>query len=272
MADFDRVFEVGPVFRAEKSFTHRHMCEFTGLDFEMAIKESYMEILDFSGELFGYIFEGLEKRFSKELAAVQEQYPFDPFKFKKNVKITFEEGCKLLKEAGVEQDPLEDLSTETERKLGALVREKYDTDFYILHKFPQNARPFYTMPCPHNKNYTNSYDFFMRGEEIVSGAQRIHDPEYLAKRAAECGIEVSTLKDYIEAFKYGAYPHGGVGVGLERVVMLFLALGNIRKSSMFPRDPQRITPWESKKLGGDLVLIHMAEYRLLKLGNKIFLS
>ena len=171
MSGFNKVFEIGPVFRAENATTHRHLCEFTGLDFEMVIKENYMEILEFAGELFGYIFKGLEERFKKELEAVHEQYPFEPFKFKSNIpKLTFEEGCELLKKAGVEQSPLEDLCTENERKLGTIIKEKYETDFYMLHKFPTSARPFYTMPCPKNPEYSNSYDFFMRGEEIVSGA------------------------------------------------------------------------------------------------------
>jgi len=243
MADFDRVFEVGPVFRAENSFTHRHMCEFTGLDIEMAIKENYNEIFDLIGELFAHIFGGLETRFAKELEAINVQYPFDAFKFKRPVvKLTFQEGIELLKENGVEWPAMEDLDTATERKLGELVKKKYDTDFYILHRYPITARPFYTMPCKDDPRYTNSYDFFMRGEEITSGAQRIHDSELLAKRAEECGIQVDTIKDYIESFKYGAHPHGGVGIGLERVVMLYCALGNIRKSTLFPRDPKRITP------------------------------
>ena len=103
-------------------------------------------------------------------------------------------------------------------------------------------RPFYTMPCPEDKNLSNSFDVFIRGEEIISGAQRIHDTELLRKRAVECGMEVEGIQSYIDSFKYGAVPHGGCGVGMERVIMLFCALGNIRKSSMFPRDPKRLTP------------------------------
>lgn len=98
------------------------------------------------------------------------------------------------------------------------------------------------MPHPTDPFYTNSYDFFMRGEEIVSGAQRIHDPVLLAQRATECGLDVATIDDYIQAMAYGAYPHGGFGVGLERVVMLYCDLRNIRNSSLFPRDPKRIIP------------------------------
>ena len=137
---------------------------------------------------------------------------------------------------------MEDLSTETEKALGALVKTKYDTDFYMLYGYPVNARPFYTMLDPHDPNYTNSYDFFMRGEEITSGAQRVHCPEMLKERAAACGIRADTIKDYIESFKYGAPTHAGAGFCMERIVKFFCGLHNIRKTSMFPRDPQRLAP------------------------------
>lgn len=243
MSDLKRVFEIGPVFRAENSFTHRHMCEFTGLDIEMTINEHYFELMDFMADLFVYIFEGIEKRYHNELTAINNQYPFEPFVCKKPVlKLTFEEACKILKENGVEQSVHEDFSTEIEKKLGVFIKAKYGTDFYMVHRYPISARPFYTMLCKDDNKFTNSYDFFMRGEEITSGSQRIHDPKLLETRAKECGIEVETILSYINAFKYGAYPHGGCGIGLERVVMLYCALGNIRNSSLFPRDPKRIVP------------------------------
>ena len=243
MADFERVFEVSPVFRAENSFTHRHMCEFTGLDLEMSIKEHYFEILDMCGELFVYIFKGIEERYAKQLDVIRKQFPFEPLKCSNPVlKITFEEGVNLLNEAGFKQDLHEDLDSINEKTLGKLVREKYDTDFYILHKYPISARPFYTMLNKEDPKFTNSYDFFIRGEEITSGAQRIHDPDFLAERAKQCGIEVPTIQDYIDSFKFGAFPHGGVGIGLERIVFLYCNLKNIRNSSMFPRDPKRVTP------------------------------
>eukprot|EP00835_Amoeboradix_gromovi_P006898 NODE_933_length_2957_cov_0.476907.p3 type:complete len:113 gc:universal NODE_933_length_2957_cov_0.476907:1451-1789(+) len=112
----------------------------------------------------------------------------------------------------------------------------------MLDKFPLHIRPFYTMPDPVNPKLSNSYDFFLRGEEILSGAQRVHDPDMLAKRAEECGIEVSSIAPYVDAFKYGASPHGGCGIGLERLLMLYLNLGNIRMSALFPRDPSRLSP------------------------------
>lgn len=241
--DLKRVFEIGPVFRAENSNTNRHLCEFTGLDMEMEFKDHYFEVLDLIGELMVYLVENIKTRFAKELAAVNEQYPFEEFVIANPVvKLSFKEGVALLTEAGIEQAPLEDLSTETEKALGRIVKEKYNTDFYMLYGYPVNARPFYTMLDPHDPNYTNSYDFFMRGEEITSGAQRIHDPAMLTERAKACDIPVEQIKDYIEAFKYGAPTHAGAGFGLERIVKFFCNLHNIRKTSLFPRDPQRLTP------------------------------
>ncbi|KAH6790957.1 Class II aminoacyl-tRNA and biotin synthetases superfamily protein [Perilla frutescens var. frutescens] len=241
--DFSRVFEIGPVFRAEDSFTHRHLCEFTGLDVEMEIKEHYSEVMDIVDRLFVEMFDSLNEKCAKELESINTQYPFEKLKYlRKTLRLTFEEGVQMLKEAGIEIDPFGDLNTETERKLGQLVLEKYGTEFYILHRYPLAIRPFYTMPCHDNPKYSNSFDVFIRGEEIISGAQRVHVPELLTERAQACGIEVKTISTYIDSFRYGAPPHGGFGVGLERVVMLFCALNNIRKTSLFPRDPQRIVP------------------------------
>ena len=154
----------------------------------------------------------------------------------------FEEGVRMLNEAGVEQGLTDDLSTPNEKFLGKLVKAKYHTDFYILDKFPLDVRPFYTMPDPTDERWSNSYDMFMRGEEILSGAQRIHEPEYLAERIVAYGADPKDFKDYIDAFKYGCPPHAGGGIGLERVTMLYLGLGNIRHASLFPRDPKRLTP------------------------------
>jgi len=112
----------------------------------------------------------------------------------------------------------------------------------MLYGYPAAVRPFYTMLDPKDPNYTNSYDFFMRGEEITSGAQRIHDPEMLVERAEWWKIPLPDIQDYVDSFKYGAPAHGGCGIGLERVVKFYCNLYNIRKASLFPRDPKRITP------------------------------
>jgi nondiscriminating aspartyl-tRNA synthetase len=242
-SDFERVFEIGPVFRAENSDTHRHMTEFIGLDLEMEVKDHYHEVLLFLASLMKFIFAEIEHRFKDELEIIRLQYPSEPFKFSENpVILPFSEGIEILRGAGIEIGDLEDLSTPHEKLLGKLVRERFDTDFYILDKYPAAIRPFYTMPNRENPLYSNSYDFFMRGEEIMSGAQRIHDYDLLYKRATEHGIDIKTVEAYVDAFKYGAPPHAGGGLGLERVVMFYLNLGNIRRASLFPRDPKRLTP------------------------------
>ncbi|GMM52626.1 aspartate--tRNA ligase [Starmerella bacillaris] len=247
-ADYEKVFEVGPIFRAENSNTHRHMTEFMGLDLEMAFEEHYDEVMCVLEEMFVFIFTELKNRYSKEIATVRKQFPVDEFKLPadgKMPRINYLDGMKMLRENGYPDiGDYEDINTEQEKALGKLVHDKYDTDFYILDKFPLAVRPFYTMPDAENPNLSNSYDFFMRGEEIMSGAQRIHDPALLSERMKSHGVDPNGdgLKEYVDAFKYGAAPHAGGGIGLERVVMFFLGLGNIRRASLFPRDPKRIKP------------------------------
>ncbi|KAK4302033.1 hypothetical protein Pmani_025853 [Petrolisthes manimaculis] len=237
-SDFGKVFTIGPVFRAENSNTHRHLTEFVGLDLELAFTHHYHEAVKVIGNMFTEIFRGLRDRYASEVAIVGHQFPAEPFKFlDPPLMLEYCEGVAMLREAGVEMDETEDLSTPNEKLLGRLVRAKYDTDFYILDKYPLAVRPFYTMPDPHDPTWSNSYDMFMRGEEILSGAQRIHDADFLCERA-----KVHAIQSYIDAFKYGCPPHAGGGIGLERVTMLYLGLDNIRKTSMFPRDPKRIMP------------------------------
>lgn len=242
-SDYPRVYEIGPVFRAENTNTHRHMTEFIGLDLEMQIQEHYHEVLEMMDGLFLHIFDGIRTKYSRELDIINAVYPFTPIKYSRPTHvITFTEGTKMLNEAGTKIGPLEDLGTAEEKQLGALVKEKYDVDFYILDKFPTAVRPFYTMPDPTDSNYTNSYDLFIRGEEIVSGSQRIHDAGMLEESAKSRGVTLSQIQPYLDAFKYGAPPHGGCGIGLERVVLFYLGLGDIRRACLFPRDPTRLSP------------------------------
>ncbi|OWZ53744.1 aspartate-tRNA(Asn) ligase [Cryptococcus neoformans 125.91] len=247
--DMERVYEIAPVFRAEDSNTHRHMTEFMGLDLEMAIEEHYHEAVDVLDNMLLHIFRGLQTKFKHEIETVKKQFPCEDFLFlEKTLRLPFKEGMRMLREAGAtdgEGKPigeLDDMSTENEKLLGRLVREKYKTDYFILDKFPIAIRPFYTMPDPSDPTLSNSYDFFMRGEEILSGAQRIHDPTFLVERMKDVGIDPASMAGYLDAFKLGAPPHAGGGIGLERVVMLFLKLGNIRRASLFPRDPKRLVP------------------------------
>uniref|UniRef100_UPI00398EFC75 aspartate--tRNA ligase, cytoplasmic n=1 Tax=Pristiophorus japonicus TaxID=55135 RepID=UPI00398EFC75 len=242
-ADFDKVFCIGPVFRAEDSNTHRHLTEFVGLDIEMAFNYHYHEVVTEIADTLVQIFKGLRDRYQTDIQTIGKQYPCEPFKFlEPTLRLEFPEAVAMLKEVGVEMGDEEDLSTPNEKLLGRLVKEKYDTDFYILDKYPLAVRPFYTMPDPRDPKYSNSYDMFMRGEEILSGAQRIHDPQLLTDRALHLEIDVEKIKSYIDSFRFGAPPHAGGGIGLERVTMLYLGLHNIRQTSMFPRDPKRLTP------------------------------
>ncbi|VVC25477.1 Nucleic acid-binding, OB-fold,Aspartyl/Asparaginyl-tRNA synthetase, class [Cinara cedri] len=241
--DFDKVFTIGAVFRAEDSNTHRHLTEFVGLDLEMAFKYHYHEVVDIIGSLFTNIFKGLQNKYQNEIKTICDQYPVEPFQFlDPPLKLEFQTAVNMLRESGVEMGDEDDLSTPNEKLLGRLVKAKYATDFYILDKFPLAIRPFYTMPDPDSKVASNSYDMFMRGEEILSGAQRIHDSDYLIERAKHHEVDVEKIAAYIDAFRYGCPPHAGGGIGLERVVMLYLGLDNIRKTSMFPRDPKRLAP------------------------------
>ncbi|KIY72817.1 aspartyl-tRNA synthetase [Cylindrobasidium torrendii FP15055 ss-10] len=245
-ADFDRVYEIGPVFRAEDSNTHRHMTEFVGLDLEMAIQEHYHEVMDVLDNLFVSIFRGLKQKYAKEIEVVGKQFPATEFKWREGpegtLKFTFAQAVDLLVEDGVAREVLDDINTENEKRLGRIVKAKYDVDYYIIDKFPMELRPFYTMPDANDPTLSNSYDFFMRGEEILSGAQRIHDPVFLAEKMREKGVDPDSMKGYLDAFRLGCPPHGGGGIGLERVLMLFLKLNNIRRASLFPRDPKRLEP------------------------------
>ncbi|MCJ1381433.1 hypothetical protein MMC17_004543 [Xylographa soralifera] len=247
--DMERVFEIGPVFRAENSNTARHLTEFTGLDFEMEIHNTWEEIIDFAESLLIFIFNGLRERCKYWMEVIQREYP-EAGNFKipegRAPRIRFADGIKMLNEAGIDASPEEDISTVNEKTLGRLVLQKYQTDFYFLTHYPTAARPFYTHLDPSTPSLTHSYDAFMRGQEIVSGAQRIHDPAMLTQRmrSMEPPLDPDSegFKHYVNAFRMGCAPHGGGGFGLNRITMLWLGLGNIRQATLFPRDPGRKAP------------------------------
>lgn len=265
--------------------------KFTGLDFEMEILFSYHEILDVLESVLLAIFDHLKTNLAADLAIIATQYPSSPLLLpdgpstnddSKNSKphifprISFSHAAELLTEAGFTQSPGEDLSTENERALGTIVREKYGSDIFVLDQFPLAARPFYTMPTkPDSSTSTeassppstapsqaaettttiapvaasNSFDLIMRGQEICSGAQRIHSSSLLRARIAasqhtekKIDADGEGLRYYLDAFRLGAPRHGGVGLGLERIVMLYLGLPNVKLASLFARDPVRTAP------------------------------
>ncbi|RSM20490.1 hypothetical protein BHE90_003826 [Fusarium euwallaceae] len=237
-ADFGRVFEVGPVFRAENSNTHRHLTEYTGLDLEMAIDTDYHEVIQFIDIFLKEVFKTVYS--SRELEVIRKRWPSGEFKWLDETPIIpFSEGLQMLRDDGRDVEE-EDLSTPDEIRLGQLVREKYNTDYYVLDKFPANARPFYTAKDPEDPKWTRSFDIFIRGQEICSGGQRIHNVEELRANMAAAGMSEDGMEDYLSAFELGAPPHAGAGLGLERIVAWMLELGDVRYASLFHRDPKSL--------------------------------
>ncbi|SPQ23470.1 c62ef241-fe9a-4f61-b343-17167cf15b18 [Thermothielavioides terrestris] len=246
-ADFGRVFEIGPVFRAEDSNTHRHLTEYTGMDLEMSINSDYHEALRVIDDLMKSIFKGVYSRCRKEIDLVKSRFPHEDLVWLEETPIlTFKEALDLLDSSGWTDDhgrkasELEDLSTRAEIRIGELVKEKYKTDYYIIDKFPASARPFYTYLDPEDPRYTNSFDIFLRGQEITTGGQRIHRPELLLERMKKAGVEPSGVAEYLQGFEFGVLPHAGCGIGLERLLFLMLNLGDIRNASLYPRDPKSL--------------------------------
>ncbi|CAK70126.1 unnamed protein product (macronuclear) [Paramecium tetraurelia] len=243
MADFERVFEVSPAFRALHGNTHRELCEFICMDLEMVIKENYTELLDLTEELCLFILKGIEKKFDQEIQIIAKQFQFQPIKIcYPIIKLTYFDAIKLLQEVGIVQSPQYYFCITNQKQLGKIVKEKYGTDFFILNRLPRENQNSCIMPCKVDPNFNLSYKFFLRGEEIASGHQRIHDPEHLNNQLKGIGQDAQLLKDYINSFRYGSYPHGGCAFGLERFLYLYFDLKNIRNASLFPRDSSRLFP------------------------------
>ncbi|RNF09792.1 putative aspartyl-tRNA synthetase [Trypanosoma rangeli] len=301
MGDAMRVFEVGPVFRAEKSLTHRHLTEFVGLDAELVIERSYTEVLDvlestvcgmvdhlqgdcaalmrrarealaeadaatlawnegkeeeapivceLSGETLAAF--GVSMHDTAEEALLSTDYYHGRVggdsaqgqgaRRPKVLRLAFDDAVRLLLDHGVTDQPLTDFTLLQERRLGELVRQRYGVDVYVVDQFPAAARPFYTLPHPHKAELTCGFDMYLRGEEICSGAQRIHDVTLLLQNMERFGVDAAGVKDYVDAFRYGAWPHGGFGLGLERIALFLVCAKDIRQISLFPRDPKRLTP------------------------------
>jgi len=245
--DMGRVFEIGPVFRAENSNTHRHLTEFTGLDLEMAIDEHYHEVLRTLDSTFKAIFSYVYDHYRAEIEVIKGQFPHEDLVWLEQTPIIpFADAIRMLNESGHRDEngkelPLnEDLGTRDEIALGGVIKQKYQTDYYVLDKFPASARPFYAMPDPNDDTVTNSFDIFLRGQEILSGGQRIHDAPMLNKRMEKLKMDPSSMEEYMSGFEWGAPPHGGGGIGLERILMLLLKLGDIRHATMFARDPRSL--------------------------------
>ncbi|OCF57793.1 aspartate-tRNA(Asn) ligase [Kwoniella mangroviensis CBS 10435] len=235
-ADFGRVYEIGPVFRAENSNTHRHLTEYTGLDIELSLKQDYHEVFYVLDQIMKNMFRALATMKS-ELGRVREVWNSEEFVFLDETPIIpFSEAIQMLRDDGRDVEE-EDLHTPDEIRLGKLVKQKYHTDYYIIDRFPKSARPFYTA---NDGKTTNSFDMFIRGQEICTGGQRINDPFELRESMRESGINEDEMEEYLSAFDWGMPPHGGAGLGLERIITFYLDLPDIRLSSLFHRDPHSL--------------------------------
>ena len=236
---FDRVFETGPVFRAEKHNTRRHLNEYTSLDFEMGYIKSFMDICEMETGFLQYAMELLSTDYKKELELLNITLP----KVDQIPCVKFADAKELVAERYNRKirNPF-DLEPEEEELIGAYFKEKYDADFVFVTHYPSKKRPFYAMDDPEDERYTLSFDLLMRGLEVTTGGQRIHDYDALLAKIEKKGMTTDGLEKYLDTFRYGMPPHGGLGIGLERLTMQILGEDNIREACLFPRDMSRLEP------------------------------
>lgn len=232
-AGMEKVFMVGPVYRAEKSFTNRHVTEFTGLDFEISYIASHEDVMKTEEEMLVAGFQALaEKNLPLEFAVPTLPFP----------RLTLAEVKAKLAAKGIKSEADDDLNPEEERAICALVKEEMNHDFIFVTDYPVSARPFYHMRHEDNPQLTKSFDLLYQGIEITTGAQREHRVEVLEAQALEKGMNLEELADYLNFFRFGCPPHGGVGVGPARIIMKLLGLGNIKEAIFLPRDVKRLNP------------------------------
>jgi len=241
-AGYERVFEIGPVFRADPSFTSRHMTEFTGVDMEMSWIESHEDVMAFMERWLAHTYQKVADVHGEEIESAFEmklEVPEVPFP-----RITMAEAHGLLKEIGYDLPPEKkyDLDPGAERALGAHFKETHGHDFVFVTEWPFEARPFYHMLKPDDHDVTRSFDLLGKGLEVATGAQREHRYEILKTQALAKGLTVEPIHNYLDYFRYGTPPHGGFGFGLSRFLMILLGLSNIREAVYLFRGPTRLTP------------------------------
>ena len=237
---FERVFEVGPVFRAEPHDTTRHINEYVSLDAEFGFIENHFTIMALLRDVIAGILSTLSERYAPELAILGVQMPMVPEQIP---HIFFPEAQELILHLhGVDVRGEPDLSPQDERWLGEWAQREFGSDFLFVTGYPMRKRPFYTYPDPTHPGYSNSFDLLFRGTELVTGGQRLHlYSDYLAA-LAEARLPVEPFASYLEAFRYGMPPHGGFAIGLERLLMQLTGIPNIKLATLFPRDLTRLTP------------------------------
>jgi aspartyl-tRNA synthetase len=231
-AGFEKVFLMVPYYRAELSFTTRHMTDFTGWDFEMSFIESHEDIAKAEE---GMLVEGFKAVKAEVLPDLE--VPTLPFP-----RLTMKEAKGRLKKAGIPSEKDGDFSSEEEREIGRLMKEETGHDFVFVTEYGSPYRAFYHMRPENDQSVTKSYDLMYKGLEITTGAQREHRPEILKKQAIEKGVPTEPLEGYFSYFKYGCPPHGGAGIGPGRIVMKILDLESVKDATFLPRDVKRLTP------------------------------
>lgn len=236
---FDRVFEVGPVFRAEKHNTKRHLNEYTSLDFEMGYIEDYTDIMAMETGFLQYTMELLKKDYKTELDMLDITLP----KVDEIPQVRFDEAKRLVAEKYNRQirNPY-DLEPEEEALIGRYFEEEYDADFVFVTHYPSKKRPFYAMDDPDDKTFTQSFDLLFKGLEVTTGGQRIHEYQMLLDKIEAKGMTTEGMDQYLDIFKHGMPPHGGLGIGLERLTMKLIGEDNVRETCLFPRDLSRLEP------------------------------
>lgn len=236
---FDRVFETAPVFRAEKHNTKRHLNEYTSLDFEMGYIDSFQDIMEMETGFLQYTMELLQKEYARELSILDVKLP----KTDQIPQVRFDEAKRLVSEKYDRRirNPY-DLEPEEEMLIGRYFKEEYDADFVFVTHYPSKKRPFYAMDDPKDPTYTLSFDLLFGGLEITTGGQRIHDLDVLEEKIKARGMTEEGMEHYLMIFRHGMPPHGGLGIGLERLTMKLLGEENVRETTLFPRDMSRLEP------------------------------
>ena len=239
VAVYERVFEIAPVFRAEHHDTSRHLNEYMSMDFEMGFIDSFEDIMNMEVGVLKYIMNLLKTEYQNEVDLLKIEIP----EIKEVPVLKFMEAKEIImKKFKYQPSDMKDFDPEEEQILGKYAKKQFNSDFIFITHYPSKKRPFYTMDDPEDPEYTLSFDLLFRGLEITSGGQRVHDYHEQVAKMEKLGMNPEEFATYLMLHKYGAPPHGGLGLGLERLTMHLLGAKNVREATMFPRDINRVSP------------------------------